>query len=487
MSVARRPPKPGAPALIVVSNREPFVHERDGEGVLRTSAPAGGMTSALQPILAATRGTWVAWGSGSADFDVTDASDGVMVPPETPTYRLRRLRLSEREARGYYVESANRVLWPVCHSQIARLVYEAEHWRTYREVNQRFAAAALAEAGGREATVWVQDYHLAYVSPVLRGTPGLFVHQFWHIPWPAPDILRLLPPARSLVRALLGNHLLCFQTQADCRNFMATVRRFIPEAKVEPGHSRVRLNRERTAIRAFPISIDVEGFKRTAARADVAETTRRIRREALPDGGHLLLGVDRIDYTKGIPRRFRAIDRLLENHPELLGRVVLLQIAAPSRTEVPEYIAYEEEVAEMAQRVNARYRRGSWQPIRMLRESQDHTALTAYYRAADVCIVTPLQDGMNLVAKEFVACQADRLGALVLSRFAGAVHEMRGAFLVNPYDVTAVAEAIWEAITTPPAERERRLVRMRRRLESNTIFDWMDSIFSEVERLRRPV
>jgi trehalose 6-phosphate synthase len=485
MDVVRRFQRPDAPALIVVSNREPFVHQRDRAGGVQVAAPAGGLTSALQPLLAASGGTWVAWGSGEADFSVTDATDGLRVPPEAPAYRLRRLRLSDMEVRGYYVESANRALWPVCHSQINRLVYEAEHWKTYRRVNERFAAAALAEAKAREATVWVQDYHLAYVPALLRGASGLLVHQFWHIPWPPPDILRLLPPARSLIRGLLGNDLLAFQTKADCRNFFAAVRRFVPEGKVEPGHGRVRLGRTRTVVRAFPISIDVEAFERAAARSDVAELSRRIRREYLPEGGQLLLGVDRADYTKGIPRRFLAVDRLLQRHPELVGRVVLLQIAVPSRSEVPEYVAYEEEIAEIALEVNSRYRRGTWQPVRLLRESQDPTALAAFYRAADVCVVSPLQDGMNLVAKEFVACQRDRLGALVLSRFAGAVHEMRGAFLVNPYDVGAVADAIHDAISTPPEERERRLIRMRQRLESNTIYDWMESIFAEVDRLRR--
>jgi trehalose 6-phosphate synthase len=485
MDVAARFQRPDAPALILVSNREPFIHEREASGRIGVSAPAGGLTAALQPMLAATGGTWVAWGSGSADFDVTDATDSVRVPPENPAYRLRRLRLSPEEVSGYYVETANRVLWPLCHSQIARLVYEAEHWKTYRRVNERFAAAALSEAGGRDAVVWVQDYHLAYVPAMLRDSARLFVHQFWHIPWPSPDILRLLPPARSLVRALLGNDLLGFQTKSDCRNFFAAVRRLVPEAKVELGHGRVKFAGHRTVVRAFPISIDVQAFERAAARADVAEVTRRIRRNALPHGGQLLLGVDRVDYTKGIPRRFRAIDRLLENHPEYIGRVVLLQIAVPSRSEVPEYVAYEEEVAEMAQEVNRRYRRGDWQPIRLLREGQDHLALTAFYRAADLCMVTPLQDGMNLVAKEFVACQDGRLGALVLSRFAGAVHEMRGAFLVNPYDVSAVAETIHAALATPPEDRERRLTKMRRRLRTSTVFDWMEGIFNEVDRLRR--
>ena len=485
MDVVSRFRRPDAPAVILVSNREPFIHERDAAGQITVSHPAGGLTAALQPMLAATGGTWIAWGSGAADFDVTDATDGVRVPPQNPAYRLRRLRLTPEEVRGYYIETANRALWPLCHSQISLLIYEEEHWKTYRRVNERFAAAAVTEAGGREAVVWLQDYHLACVAAMLRHARRLFVHQFWHIPWPQADILRLFPPARTLIRSLLGNDLLGFQTKADCRNFFSAVRRFVPEAKVELGHGRVKFHGKRTVVRAFPISIDVKAFERSSARADVAEMSRRIRRNALPHGGQLLLGVDRVDYTKGIPRRFRAIERLLEVHPEHIGRVVLLQIAVPSRGEVPEYVAYEEEVAEIAQQVNRRYRRGDWQPIRLVREGQDPVALTAFYRAADLCVVSPLQDGMNLVAKEFVACQRDRLGALVLSRFAGAVHEMRGAFLVNPYDAGAVAETIHTALATPPEERERRLVQMRRRLEASTVFDWMESIFAEVERLRR--
>jgi trehalose 6-phosphate synthase len=486
MELVRRLQAPGAPALVVVSNREPFVHSHLEDGSLRVEAPAGGLTSALQPVLEATGGTWVAWGSGSADFAVTDATDGIRVPPSDPRYRLRRLRLSPEEVRGFYAESSNRALWPLCHSQITRLVYEREHWRTYRQVNARFAAAALAEsAAGRDSVIWIHDYHLAYVPSLLKDTPRSFIHQFWHIPWPPPDILRLLPTARSLVRALLGNDLLGFQTQSDCRNFFASVRRFVREAKVEPSTGRIRVGRHRTVVRAFPISVDVAALELLAQRRDVEELARRLRREVLPHGGQLLLGVDRADYTKGIPRRFRAMGRLLEQHPALHGRVSLLQVAVPSRSEVPEYVAYEEEVAEMAHEVNAKFRRPDWQPIRIVRESQDIATLAAYYRAADVCIVTPLQDGMNLVAKEFMACQAGRLGVLVLSRFAGAAREMRGALLVNPYDVSGIADAVATALALPPDERERRAAGMRKRLSDHTIYDWLDDIFTEVERLRR--
>ena len=478
--IRRSPANP----LILVSNREPFVHHRAPDGGLRVEAPAGGLTSALQPVMAACGGTWVAWGSGSADFEVTDGGDALQVPPGRPAYRLRRLRLSPPEVKGYYVETANRALWPLCHAQLARFVFNEPDWLCYRQVNDRFAAATIAEAGGRAATCWVQDYHLSLVPGVLRRVRGLFVHQFWHIPWPPPDILRLLPRARALIQGLLGNHLLGFQTSGDVRNFLAGVRRFVREAVVEPNRGLVRYRGRRTVVRAFPISIDVAGFEQLSRSQETAIIARRVRQEALPGDGQLLLGVDRADYTKGIPRRFHATAQLLEEHPELIGRVALLQVAVPSRGDVPEYAAYEQEVLDLAAEVNARFRRADWVPIRLVRDSLDQGTLAAYYRAADVCIVSPLQDGMNLVAKEFIACQEGRFGVLVLSRFAGAAREMREALMVNPYDIGATAETLHRAIQLAVAERERRLSALRRRLRRNTIQDWMDDIFAEVAGLR---
>jgi trehalose 6-phosphate synthase len=471
--------------LILVSNREPFVHRRTSDGSLRVEAPAGGLTSALQPVMVASGGTWVAWGSGPADFEVTDPADTVMVPPEKPSYRLRRLRLSPEEIQGYYVESANRALWPLCHSQLTRFVYDAADWGCYRSVNERFAAAVIAEAAGEPAVCWVQDYHFGLLPAMLRKVRNLFVHQFWHIPWPSPDILRVLPAARSLVQGLLGNHLLGFQTQGDVRNFLSSVRRSLKDAVVEPSRGLVRYKGRRTIVRAFPISIDVQSFEETARQPDTAVVARRVRREALPADGHMLLGVDRVDYTKGIPRRFLSIDRLLTDHPDLIGRVTLVQVAVPSRSGVPEYMAYEEEVVNLAADLNTRYGRSDWMPIRLVRESLDQSHLAAYYRAADMCIVSPLQDGMNLVAKEFVACQDGRFGVLVLSRFAGAAREMKEALVVNPYDVGATAEAILRGIRMPVAERERRIRALHRRLRRNTIQDWMEDIFAEVASVRR--
>ena len=484
MAILRWLSRAPATPLILLSNREPYVHQRGPGGEVLVSRPAGGLTSALQPVMAAAGGTWIAWGHGSADFDVTDIGDTIGLPPEAPSYRLRRMRLSAEEVVGYYLETANRALWPLCHAQLPRFVYDAASWLAYRRVNERFAAAAIAEAKGRPATCWVQDYHLALVPGVLRRVRHLFVHQFWHIPWPAPDILRVLPNARALVRGLLGNHLLGFQTGLDVRNFLDSARRMFRDAVVEPARGLVRYRGRRTHVREFPISIDVATFAAQARAPETEAHARELRRRMVPAGGQLLLGVDRVDYTKGIPRRFAVFARLLAEHPELHGRVTLLQVGVPTRTDVPEYSAFEQEVADIAAEVNARFGRDGWLPVELVRESLDQATLTAYYRAADVCIVSPLQDGMNLVAKEYVACQQGRMGILVLSRFAGAARQLKEALLINPYDVGATAEALYRALTLPAEERERRSMALHHRVERHTIHDWMGDIFAEVDRLR---
>jgi trehalose 6-phosphate synthase len=471
--------------LIVVSNREPFIHQRDGDGALRLVAPAGGLISALQPVMAIAGGTWVAWGSGSGDFELTDAGDTLPVPPELPSYRLRRLRLTAEEIAGYYLETANRALWPLCHSQLPRFVYDATNWLIYRRVNERFAAATIAEARGRPATCWIQDYHLALVPDILRRVRHLFVHQFWHIPWPPADILGVLPSARALLTGLLGNNLLGFQTARDAGNFLDGVGRFLRDAVVDPARGLVRYRGRRTVVRDFPISIDAAVFAERARDPSTETDARRLRRSVLPGEGQLFLGVDRLDYTKGIPLRFRALERLLDAHPEWVGKVTLVQIGVPTRMELPEYASFESEVTALAEAINGRFHTADWRPIHLITEQFDHETLVAYYRAADVCIVSPLMDGMNLVAKEYIASQEGRLGVLVLSRFAGAAHEMREALLIDPNDVAAMTEGLYQAASMPARERDQRMTALRRRVLRHTIQHWMDEIFAEVARERR--
>ncbi|HXE58214.1 MAG TPA: trehalose-6-phosphate synthase [Gemmatimonadales bacterium] len=474
--------------LILLSNREPFEHNRGGDGELSITRPAGGLTSALQPLMASRGGTWVAWGSGSADFDVTDDGDTVRVPPERPRYRLRRIRLTPEEVQAYYVESANRALWPLCHLQLNHFAFDYRAWQVYRQVNHRFARAALEEARDGHATVWVHDYHLSYVAGAIRRLRGggiPFVHQFWHIPWPPADILRALPVARRVLRGLLGNDLLEFQTGRYVLNFLTSVADLLPGARVDLERSTVRYDGRVTVVRAYPISIDVAAWERRAAQRGVVEAAQRLRRRHAPGGAELVLGVDRIDYSKGIPQRLEAFARLLQESPAWRGKVTFLQIATPSRSEIPAYQELEREVIETAATINARYGTPEWVPVVLLRENADADTLAACYRAADVCIVSSLQDGMNLVAKEFIACQRGGRGVLVLSRFAGAAEEMDGALLINPYDVGASARALETALGMGERERKLRLQAMRRQLKANTIRDWMRAIFDDVDRLRR--
>ena len=481
LSFLRRDPER---RLILLSNREPYEHHRGPGGRVRVSRPAGGLTAALIPVMAAAGGTWIAWGSGDADFDGTDTDGRLLVPPESPGFILRRIRLSKKEERQYYLEASNRGLWPLCHLQLNHFVYDPAAWKTYAEVNRRFATAAREEAAGRPATVWVQDYHLGLVPVMLRKNRGMFVHQFWHIPWPPPDVLRLLPSARQLLRGLLGNHLLEFQIRRHVLNFLHCVADLLPEARVSLRKKEVTWQGRKTAVRAHPISIDVKAIERLAARGDVRLAAQELRKTHTPSRGQLILGVDRVDYTKGIPHRLEAFDRLLEEHPEVRGRVALVLIAVPSRTDIRSYSELESEILSLAEGINSRFGTRHWAPVTILQKNLDLKTLVAWYRAADICVVSSVQDGMNLVAKEFVCAQKGRLGVLLLSEFTGAAEELKGAIRINPFDGAALKRALLRALSMEPYERERRLARMRKQVVGNTIHDWLEAISDDVMSLR---
>jgi alpha,alpha-trehalose-phosphate synthase [UDP-forming] len=473
-----------SPRLILLSNREPIEHRWGSDGRPVAISPAGGVTAALQPAVAATGGTWIAWGSGTADFEVTDPDGRVLVPPENPCFLLRRIALSEKEIEEYYLDIANRSFWPLCHLQLNNFSFKAESWKTYVSVNRRFARAALEEAAGRRSTVWIQDYHLGLVAGMLGRASNRFVHQFWHIPWPPPDVLRVLPAARVLLRGLLGNDLLGFHTRRYVVNFFACVADLLPGAKTDVKNGIIRYRDHKTTVRPYPISIDTRSIQRLAVRPDVEATARGIRREHAPPGGQLVLGVDRADYTKGIPHRLSAFARMLEQHPELLGRVTLAQIAVPSRSDISEYQDLEREIESLVAEINQRFSTPEWRPLLHLRDNLDAPSLVAWYRAADVCIVSPVQDGMNLVAKEYVAAQVGKLGVLLLSQFAGAAEELEGALLINPYDESSLARTFHVALSMGPREREVRLKVMQKQVSNNTVQDWMRSIFRDVKKLR---
>ena len=477
--------------LLLLSNREPYEHVATPNGV-EVHHPAGGLVTALDPTLRRTRGVWVAWGSGSADREVSDADGRVAVPPPPADslYTLRRVWLDDNDVEGYYLGFANSVLWPLCHLLIHHFRLRDDDWARYQSVNRRFADAALDEAARvrsaarRAPVVWIQDYHLALVAESIRAAaPTMFIHQFWHIPFPPPDMLHLLPePIReSLLRGLLGNDLLAFHTERYAMNFLECAAQLLPDATVDRERLTVRCGSRVTALGAYPISIDVDSFESLAGAASVRTRSIELRRRYAPGARQLGASVDRVDYTKGIPERLRALEVLWEGTPELRDRFTMLIVTAPSRFELRPYRALRREIEQMVAALNQRFGTSSWTPIVLLSEAIAPTELAAIYRAADLCLVSSLQDGMNLVAKEFVACQTDQRGVLVLSQFAGAAEEIGEAVLVNPFDVDGFAGGIRTALEMPRAERRRRMRDMRRRLRGATVFDWLAAITARVD------
>jgi trehalose 6-phosphate synthase len=435
-----------------------------------------------------TRGTWVAWGSGSADRDVSDASGRVNVPPDDSSYTLRRVWLDDADVNGYYHGFANRALWPLCHMIIQQFEYRTEFWERYRTVNLRFAHAVAEEAElctGR-SMAWIQDYHFALAAEYLRSMrPSQFIHQFWHIPFPPPDILQLLPLGThdAVLHGLLGNDLIEFQVERHAANFLDCVERFVPDARVDRGYQTVRYRDRIVHIGAFPISIDVRRFEEMAASAESEARVATLRARYARGARQLGVCVDRIDYTKGIPERIRALDTLWRESPELRERFTFIFVCTPSRTDLAAYHSLEQEVSQSVMAVNQRYGNEDWTPIVLVNENVDADLLAGVYRAADVCIVSSLQDGMNLVSKEFVACQLDGRGVLVLSRFTGSSEEADGAVLINPFNVDGFMAGIRAALDMQPEERKRRMNRMRRHLHHATIFDWMDSILARAAEI----
>jgi len=463
--------------LILVSNREPYSHQYKAGGV-ECTRPASGVTAALEPVMRVSGGVWIAHGSGDADQNYSDAWGRVEVPPENPSFTLRRIFLTKQQEMGYYYGLANRGLWPLCHVAFTRPAFVPENWRMYREVNEIFAKAVLEEAGDSPAIVFIQDFHFALLPKLIKDrNPNLIVAQFWHIPWPNPDVFRGFPWKEELVEGLLGNDLVGFHLRRDCQNFLDTVD-WTLEARVDRERFDVTRNGKSTTVRPFPISIDFAEYGAVAASKQTQEDEAWWKRE-LGVGDCLLgVGVDRIDYTKGILERFGALDRLLTTHPEYRERLVFVQIAVPSRSRIREYQMLEDEIDARADEINWRWGVQSWRPIIMLKRHFPQMKLVSLHRLAKFCLVSSLHDGMNLVAKEFVASRSDDDGVLVLSDFAGASRELIDAVVVNPFNEEQVAEAIHAALEMEPAERRRRMHKMRAVVAEGNIYRWIGKILS---------
>jgi alpha,alpha-trehalose-phosphate synthase [UDP-forming] len=470
--------------LYVVSNREPYMHAKDGKSY-KVLIPASGLVTALEPILRACDGTWIAHGSGDADRENVDRYGRLQVPPDDPKYTLRRVWLSKNEEEGYYYGFANEGLWPLCHIAHTRPVFRARDWEHYQEVNRKFAKAVLEEMEGTEQpALLIQDYHFALLPQLIkRERPDARVAIFWHIPWPNPEAFGICPWQRELLEGLLGADLIGFHIQSHCDNFLETVNRAL-ESRVEWDHFAVNRESHLTMVRPFPISV-APAEEPQAKDSRSADTQREaLFKELGVEALYLGVGVDRVDYTKGILERFLAIERFLDRYPRYQGKFSFVQIGAPSRTHIKRYHDFLGEVDSEAERINWRFRTEHWKPIVFLKRHHSHDEIARYYRAADVCLVTSLHDGMNLVAKEFVAARSDDDGALVLSRFAGACRELRDALVVNPYDTDEMAQAIHFALEMDAKERRARMRRMRQTVKEQNIYRWAANLIAELCEVR---
>jgi trehalose 6-phosphate synthase len=441
--------------------------------------PASGLVTAMDPVMRACGGIWVAQASGDADRETADARGRLRVPPDDPRYTLKRVWLTPEEEQGYYYGFSNEGLWPLCHIVHNRPLFRPEDWAQYRAVNERFAAAVLEEIAGTESPmVLIQDYHFALLPGLIkRERPDARTAIFWHIPWPNFEAFSICPWQDELLLGMLGADLIGFHTQYYCNNFLDTVERAI-EARIDWERFSVTRGQHVTSVKPFPISV-APGF------VDNPPTTSRQALLASLDttAEFLGVGVERLDYTKGLPERFRALGRFFERFPEYRERVVFVQLAAPSRSTIPRYQALEAEVDAAIQEVNSAYQTKRWKPILYLKRHHEHRDIWPFYRHADFCMVTSLHDGMNLVAKEFISVRDDEDGALILSQFTGASSELRDAILVNPYDVDGMAEAIRNAVAMPGEERRARMGRMREAVREHNIYRWAGLLLSELERI----
>jgi alpha,alpha-trehalose-phosphate synthase [UDP-forming] len=484
----------GSGRIFVVSNREPYMHVRKGREIV-CEVPPSGLVTAIEPVLRACDGVWVASGSGNADRETVDDFDRLRVPPDDPRYTLRRVWLSPEEESRYYDGFANEGLWPLCHNAHTSPIFRPADWECYQRVNERFAAALLDEMeGSAEPIVFVQDYHFALLPRLVKAArPDARVAIFWHIPWPNPEAFVICPWQAEILDGLLGADLIGFHIPLHCNNFLSAVDRVF-EARTDREHATVIRHGHTTSVRPYPISVAFTGSAMPSGPVSIdnpgeEESVRAAaRNNLLHEFGiraeSLAVGVDRLDYTKGIVQRLLALEYLLEMHPWHWERLTLVQVASPSRTRIPAYEELHRRVNEEVARINQRFQTARWKPIVLIERQADHQEIERWYRAANLCLITSLHDGMNLVAKEFVAARDDEDGVLILSKFTGAAVELRDALVVNPYDIAGVAEAMHRGLEMDRAERRDRMQRMRRQVMENNIYRWAANVLGALREIR---
>jgi alpha,alpha-trehalose-phosphate synthase [UDP-forming]/trehalose-phosphatase len=462
-------------SLIIVSNREPYIHKKTEAGI-RVEKPAGGLTSAMDDVLKATGGTWVAWGSGSGDRESVDSKNCIAVPPENPSYKLKRVWLDPAVAENYYHGYSNQVLWPLCHITLDRVYFRRRFYEDYKNANLSFAKAILEEAE-ENSIVWIHDYHLCLLPQILRGEKSeLTIAHFWHIPWPDWSVFRVCPQAKEILEGLLGNDLIGFQIPLFVKNFLDCVQECL-KADIDYHNSAISYMGHTTRLKAFPISVDYERFNSMALSQRTEASIKKIRgRYRLK--GYIGIGVDRLEYTKALIKRLQTINLFFERYERFIGKFTFVQIAVPTRMKEP-YLSYKETVEDLIKKINRKYSTGRWKPIIYINTKVEHKDLVAYYRMADIAIISSVYDGMNLVAKEYVASQIDERGVLILSELAGAADELEGAMLVNPYDIEGFSECIRKSLIMPEKEKKDRMAGLRNRVMEKDIYKWVSDTLHE--------
>ena len=455
--------------LVIISNREPYLHDYAPDGKIKARRSVGGVSISFDSILRATKGLWVAYGGSKADKASVDENDQVKLPPGSERYTLKRVWMTKEELDGYYNGFANGALWPLCHVVFVTPNYVPQDWRYYVKINRRFAEKTIETLDKSQAVIWIQDYHFTLLPKYLRKLRSdLIIGQFWHIPWPTYEIFRICPWKKDILEGMLGNDLIGFHRSFHARNFLDAVAREL-EANVDYDNMTIRYKGRQTRVTVQPVGVDAEDIRERLNRttdktsATLAGITTKDR--------IIAVGIDRIDYTKGIPQRLQAIDCFLEKYPKYKGKFTYIGIGSPSRTSIPSYRSLMREVQRTVDRINTKYATKSWQPIHYIPEYVSRNDTLTLLRDADLGLVTSLDDGMNLVAKEFVAAN-QKNGMLVLSEFTGAAKDLSDAILVNPYDEDALVESIRSAIEMDPAERERRMTNMKKRVSDNNLFRW---------------
>lgn len=466
--------------VVVASNREPYLHYMH-KGKIAYLNPPGGAAHTLDSILQACGGTWVAHGSGNADKKVVDQDGKIQLPPENPTYTLKRIWLSKEQANGYYFGFSNQALWPLCHIVYTRPIFRQSDWEYYQQVNRMFAEAILKEIGKSKAFVWIQDYHLALLAKYIKEKrKDVICAQFWHIPWPNPEAFRICPMKKEILKGLLSNDMLAFHLRYYNTNFIDTVEKEM-ENRLDREKTSIIYHGHETMIRAFPISVDFQKISQDVDSQDIKERAAHYKEEfSLSDDLKVILGLDRIDYTKGIPERLRAVGRLLEKYPQYKERFVFIQMGALSRVHISQYRDLNDEINDLVEEINWKHSTESWSPIVFVRRTLSYPETVAFYRLGDVCVVSSVHDGMNIVAKEYICAKNNLEGMLVLSKFTGAARELNEAVLINPYDIEDFAEKIRIALEMPKKERSQRMKKLRDTIARNDIYRWANKFINEL-------